>query len=102
MRVLLHVCCGPCATWSIKSLMDDYSVVCYFYNPCIEPEDEYDKRAKAFVKVCESLDVSHVIGQYDNDSFRSLVKGLEDEPENGTRCLKCYEQEIKTMLKKQY
>ena len=95
MKLLLHVCCGPCATWAIKSLMEEYSVTCYFYNPCIEPFDEYEKRKDAFVKVCEELGVDYVIGDYDNDSFRELVKGLEDEPENGKRCLKCYEQRLK-------
>lgn len=74
--------------------MDEYSVTCYFYNPCIEPLEEYEKRLRGFVKVCESLDVDYAVGDYDNDKFREIVLGLESEPENGLRCLKCYEQRI--------
>jgi len=94
-KILLHVCCGPCATHSIKSLMDEYDVTCFFYNPCIEPEEEYERRKDAFIKVCEKLSVGFVIPTYDNGSFRKVVSGLENEPENGLRCIKCYEQRIR-------
>lgn len=94
-KVLLHVCCGPCATETIKRLMDDCSVTCYFYNPCIEPKEEYEKRKKAFVKVCDSLNVKYVIEEYDNEKFRELVMGLENEPEGGKRCLVCYGQRLR-------
>ena len=98
MRVLLHVCCGPCATSSILSLMKDYDVTCYFYNPCIEPKDEYDKRLRHLVAVCEQLGVDYVIGDYDNDLFRKMVKGLENEEEGGLRCMKCYEQRLRKTM----
>ncbi|MEA3430437.1 MAG: epoxyqueuosine reductase QueH [Nanoarchaeota archaeon] len=99
MKLLLHVCCGPCATSSIKRVIKDYDVICYFYNPCIEPEEEYFKRLKEFVKVCEFLKVDYVIGDYDNDEFRSLVKGREGDVEGGERCLICYEQRLGKVVK---
>ncbi|MBW3014820.1 epoxyqueuosine reductase QueH [Candidatus Woesearchaeota archaeon] len=95
MKLLLHVCCGPCATESIRRLKDEHEVICYFYNPCVEPKEEYERRKDAFVKVCDALAVDYVIGDYDNRKFREIVKGLEAEPENGRRCLRCYEMRLK-------
>lgn len=97
-KVILHVCCGPCATESIRRLKEDYSVTCYFYNPCIEPEDEYVKRKEEFVKVCNALGVDFVVGDYDNNGFRVIVNGLENEKEGGLRCLKCYEQRLRKTI----
>ncbi|MBW3021606.1 epoxyqueuosine reductase QueH, partial [Candidatus Woesearchaeota archaeon] len=97
-KVILHVCCGPCATESIRRLKEDYSVTCYFYNPCIEPEDEWVRRKEAFVKVCNSLGVEYVVGDYDIEEFRVIVKGLEKENEGGKRCLLCYEQRLKKTM----
>jgi hypothetical protein len=42
--LLLHTCCGPCATHVIELLLQDYDVTAYFYNPNIQPEEEYLKR----------------------------------------------------------
>jgi predicted adenine nucleotide alpha hydrolase (AANH) superfamily ATPase len=90
-KMLLHVCCGPCATHTIETLKKEFDVTCFFYNPCIEPVSEYEKRLDSFKKVCDNLCVNYVVGDYDNISYREFVKGLETEPENGRRCLKCYE-----------
>jgi predicted adenine nucleotide alpha hydrolase (AANH) superfamily ATPase len=34
-------------------LKKDYEVVCFWYDPNIQPKKEYNKRLKAFAKVCE-------------------------------------------------
>lgn len=90
-KLLLHVCCGPCATHTIETLRKEFDVTCFFYNPCIEPFSEYERRLDAFKRVCEKLNVKYFVGDYDNAAYREFVKGLESEPENGKRCLKCYE-----------
>lgn len=44
-KILLHTCCGPCSTYVVKSLREqDFEVAGYFYNPNIQPQEEYDKR----------------------------------------------------------
>lgn len=44
-KILLHTCCGPCATYVNKWLKEnDFEVKGYFYNPSIRPELEYEKR----------------------------------------------------------
>ena len=44
-KILLHVCCGVCALKTLKRLMEEFKeVIPYFYNPNIEPKEEYEKR----------------------------------------------------------
>ena len=44
-KLLVHVCCAPCATYSFEKLLNDgYEITGYFYNPNIHPEFEYKKR----------------------------------------------------------
>jgi len=44
-KLLLHTCCGPCATAVNRFYEErDFAVVNFFYNPNIHPFDEYVKR----------------------------------------------------------
>ncbi|HCF50984.1 MAG TPA: hypothetical protein DER60_11935 [Syntrophomonas sp.] len=47
-KVLLHTCCGPCATVPLPALRKEgFDVRGYFYNPNIHPFTEYAKRLEA-------------------------------------------------------
>ena len=88
-------CCAPCSAGAIKQLADDGAdFIVLFYNPNISPESEYQKRLIEQIKLCESLDVKYVIGEYDHDKWLSCVCGLEDEPERGRRCAECFKMRI--------
>jgi hypothetical protein len=89
-RVLLHICCGPCATHVIEALAKEYGVTGYFYNPNIHPPEEYVRRLEAAREVCARFQVRLVEEPPDHTEFREAVRGLEGEPENGSRCLVCY------------
>ena len=89
-KLLLHICCGPCATTVIERLCDDYSVTGYFYNPNIHPEDEYRRRLKAAREVTGKFGIPLIEGTYEPEIFFDAVRGLENEPENGARCPVCY------------
>ncbi len=86
-KLLLHVCCGPCATHVVELLSIEHEVVPYFYNPNIEPEEEYQRRLGAARVACPGL----AVGPYDNPAWRNAVSGMAEEPEGGKRCLACYE-----------
>ena len=88
-------CCAPCSAGAIKQLVngeipgiDEFIVM--FFNPNIYPMDEYQKRLSEQIKYCEKLGVKYVVGDYDHDKWREYVKGLENEPERGARCGKCF------------
>ena len=95
VRLVLMSCCAPCSAGAIKQLVngeivgvDDFIVL--FYNPNIFPDTEYQKRLTEQIKYCESLGVKYAVGDYNHDTWREHVRGLETEPERGARCSKCF------------
>ena len=47
MRLLLHMCCGPCSCYPVKKLREEgIEPVGYFFNPNIHPYNEWDMRQK--------------------------------------------------------
>jgi hypothetical protein len=89
-KLLVHACCGPCATQVIELLSRDYRVTAFFYNPNIQPEEEYLNRLAALETFCRIKDIELVSGSYDHQEWLELVAGLEDQPEGGTRCEVCF------------
>ncbi len=59
-KILVHVCCGPDVTMPIIQLRDEYDIICFWYDPNIQPKSEYDKRYEAFVRVCEIESIPHI------------------------------------------
>ncbi len=89
-KLLLHVCCAPDATVPYLRLKGDYEVVGFFYNPNIDEREEYNRRLDAMKKLSEAWNFPFIEGEYDVESWRKAVKGLEDLPEGDKRCLVCY------------
>ena len=89
-RILLHICCGPCATAVVERLRDEYEITGFFFNPNIHPEEEYVRRLEAAREVAMRLGIDLIEGECDPSTFREAVRGLEHEPENGARCSVCY------------
>ncbi|MBD3249032.1 hypothetical protein GF336_03230 [Candidatus Woesearchaeota archaeon] len=90
MKLLLNVCCGPCATVVIEQLKEEHVITLFFYNPNIEPIEEYKKRMEASEKLAKDLNLPIIIGDYSNIQWHAAVKGMEQEPEGGKRCDICF------------
>lgn len=88
--LLLHVCCGPCATHSIEVLKQEYAVTLFFSNSNISPRSEYDRRLGEARRVAELCSVPMVEDEYDHGRWLAHISGLEQEPERGRRCEKCF------------
>jgi predicted adenine nucleotide alpha hydrolase (AANH) superfamily ATPase len=100
-RVLLHVCCGICSAWAVEKLQNDgFQVSGFFYNPNIQPEEEYRKRLIAAQKVFELLKIELLVGDYLPGRWLEKVKGLEDELEGGKRCLVCFRSRLEEAKRK--
>lgn len=95
LKLLLHICCGPDATVPIMDLKEKYEVICFWYDPNIQPKREYNKRLKAFAKVCEIEGVERIEWEYDVTNFLKEIKGLEHTPEKWEKCEKCYDMRLK-------
>lgn len=101
--VLLHICCGVCSFWPVQKLRDDgYSVIGYFYNPNIQPKEEYEKRLAAAKKVSRVLEFELIAPPYDPEVWMAEVKGYESEKEGGKRCEICYRLRLEATYKKAF
>ena len=90
--LLLHSCCAPCAGEVMEAVAaSDIDTIVYFYNPNIHPIEEYELRKEENKRYCETLDIRFIDADYDKDNWFDRIKGLEDEPERGKRCTKCFD-----------
>ena len=111
-KVFLHSCCAPCSSYCMEYLRRYFDVTVFYYNPNIMDESEYRKRVAeqqrlidAYNRLSETVaetgtgtkevitlrKISFVEGKYDVDNYLQTVKGLEDAPEGGRRCGRCFE-----------
>ncbi|MEA3311853.1 MAG: epoxyqueuosine reductase QueH [candidate division WOR-3 bacterium] len=89
-KLLLHICCAPDATSVFELLKDRFEVIGFFYNPQIEPREEYERRLAETKRVAEEMEFELIAGEYDLDLWQDATRGLEGEPEKGRRCEVCY------------
>ena len=94
-KILLHICCGPDATVPIMDLKKDYEVICFWYDPNIQPKKEHDKRLWELKKVCAIEWVDFIEGEYDVLNFFEKIAWLEDTPEKWEKCTECYDMRLK-------
>lgn len=88
--ILLHACCAPCATHVIEQLSRSYSVTALFYNPNIQPDEEYQQRLQAMQRLCSLTGTQLLVESSPVAVWDGWVQGLEDEPEHGRRCRQCF------------
>ena len=89
--VLLHTCCAPCSSAIIEAMMQNgITPVIYYCNPNIYPLEEYEIRKNECTRYARSLGLEIIDADYDHDNWLDAVRGMEDEPERGGRCLKCF------------
>ena len=89
--VLLHTCCAPCSSAIIEALLQSgITPVIYYCNPNIYPKEEYEIRKNECTRYAQSLGLEIVDADYDHGNWLAQMQGLENEPERGGRCLKCF------------
>lgn len=93
-KILLHSCCAPCSTSCIERLTPYFDITILYYNPNIEPKEEYEKRKQYQINLITKFKSIHKLDfidcDYNNEKYHEIVKGLENEKEGGARCNKCY------------
>lgn len=89
--VLLHCCCAPCSSAILEWMLShDVRPTLFYCNPNIFPEDEYLIRKNEITRYAEKLGIDIIDDDYNHNDWLEYVKGLEDEPERGKRCLLCF------------
>lgn len=101
--LLLHACCAPCSTACLERVANFFKVTIFYYNPNITEKNEYQKRIEEIKKLLTLINPKYKVelleGDYDPKVFLDMSKGLENEPERGKRCYKCYELRLKETAK---
>ena len=87
---MLHACCAPCATHVIDVLSQSYKLTVLFYNPNIQPANEYKKRLKDIKKLCDIKNIELLLTEYNPEIWLESIKGYESEPEGKERCRVCF------------
>ena len=96
-RLLLHSCCAPCSSHCLDLLSSCFDITVFYYNPNITEKAEYSLRVaeqkRLLAELGEDLGVKlgFAEGAYEPERFLRTVKGLENSPEGGERCEKCFE-----------
>ena len=88
MRILLHVCCGPCAVYPLARLREQgHAVTGLFHNPNIHPYQEFRRRMEALQQFAEGAGFPVEVDEhYGLTDFLRTVVFHEQE-----RCPLCYE-----------
>ena len=92
--LLLHACCAPCSSYVLEYLARYFDITVLYYNPNISPADEYFARSEELTRLIsempEASGVKSVTAPYTPKDFEDIALGLENVPEGGSRCFKCY------------
>ena len=100
-RLLLQVCCAPCATYCLTRLLTHFDVTLYYANDNITDNTEWQKRLGEVVKLVDIVNsdkfvvrairpLKLVVQEQDVSRFLDVAKGLEAEKEGGARCEQCF------------
>ena len=87
MKLLLHICCGPCAVYPVKVLkeenMDIHGV---YFNPNIHPYQEYKARLESANRFCKAEEIPlEELEGYGLENFLKKAVFAND------RCYECYD-----------
>ena len=84
-KLLLHICCGPCAEYPVEVLRPDYDITLFFYNPNIHPRVEWYRRLEGAKKLAEIKGLPLIV----HGGFNELP--WRDLPDDAyRRCGYCY------------
>jgi len=95
MRMLLHVCCGPCAVSPLNQLREEhseYEVTGYFYNPNIHPYKEFARRLDTLKEFAAAIGLNNLVidERYTLEEFLRRALAAVDG-----RCRSCYDMRMR-------
>jgi len=92
MNILLHICCGPCLIYPLKSLNSQgFKAKGFFYNPNIHPVSEYNRRKEAVAFLSNGLQLEVEYPEYMPLDFIQAIGTDLSAPQ---RCLHCWKMRL--------
>ncbi len=105
-KLLLHVCCAPCAVGTLAFLRDQgFEIIGFFYNPNIHGEKEYKRRLEGARRLFEEEGLQLEVPEYNMQEYFSAIYSYEKKHyqkiENNPRkrCPVCYRLRLETTAK---
>ncbi|MFC1906106.1 epoxyqueuosine reductase QueH [Chloroflexota bacterium] len=94
--MLLHSCCGPCATYCVDSMQKQGHIVsAYWYNPNVHPFMEHKRRLEAMQQLSELTGLPLMVSDgYEIIEFMQAIAGREAD-----RCPVCYKMRLEQTAK---
>lgn len=86
-KLLLHVCCAPCAIIPVQHFSEEYDITLLYYNPNIHPYKEYLDRLDSVKFLADENKLPLLVETYEDTVF---LKSVVDHPEEPSRCKDCY------------
>ncbi len=87
MRLLLHICCAPCACYCVSAFRDkDIDITGFWHNPNIHPWTEYRRRLGGLREFAEIEGLSLL--EHDEYPLEKWLKGAMAQDDD--RCIYCY------------
>jgi len=81
MKILLHVCCGPCALYPLAALRSEgLAVSGWFFNHNIHPYQEYLKRRDAARRMAQVQEMELL--EADEYRLEEFLANVAEKPEN--------------------
>jgi len=91
MKVLLHICCAPCANRPLALLQEQgHEVTGFWYNPNIHPFTEYRSRRNTVREYLTEIGVKLI--EQNDYALRPFVRAVAEDIAH--RCVKCYEMRL--------
>ncbi|MBE6825164.1 MAG: epoxyqueuosine reductase QueH [Ruminococcaceae bacterium] len=97
-KLMLHACCACCASYVLEYLSEHFEIYLLYYNPNITEKSEYDYRYSELERLVSQMPLKGKVNivecEYDPQRYLEKVKGLENEPERGSRCSVCFDMRL--------
>ena len=99
MNILLHMCCAPCAVYTVQKLRElNFEPTLYFFNPNIHPAQEFKRRIQAARLLADKFQLPLIEhNQYQLRDFLAKVAPLINQEDSvqfndgfHRRCAICY------------
>ncbi len=99
-KLLLHICCAPDEVYVVHSMHKEFDLHCFFCNPNIQPESEYNKRLDEAKMVAEKYGVPFTADEYKPQNWETRVREpWGHTPEKGERCNHCFDMRMERTAK---
>lgn len=102
--LLLHACCGPCASAVLVFLYDYFDITIFYSNSNIFPSKEYARRLEELKTFLPKFNhdyhanIKLVEDEYNPQEFLSWAHIYKDEKEGQHRCHLCYEARMRKAM----